>query len=136
MATGSYLNDLGLRGSYLDELGYTSDTNLPSDGLFARSTATTPSTAVAPMVPGVQPEFTSPASGGSLWDSTKGVLGNESFMKGAMGVGQLGLGLAQYFQNKPILEEQLKGLKQNRQFAAADQQRRDTTAANFDRALT
>ena len=67
----------------------------------------------------------------SLWDETKSLVGNKDFMSGAMGLGQLGLGLANYLSMKPVYEEQLKGLKQNREFAAADQARQDTSRSNF-----
>ena len=67
----------------------------------------------------------------SLWDDTKGLLSNENFMTGALGVGQLGLGLANYLQMKPLYEEQLKGLKQNRQFAAENQQNRKNIASDL-----
>jgi len=67
----------------------------------------------------------------SLWDDTKSLVGNKDFMSGAMGLGQLGLGLANYLSMKPVYEEQLKGLKQNREFAAADQARQDTSRSNF-----
>ena len=67
----------------------------------------------------------------SLWDETKSLVGNKDFMAGAMGLGQLGLGLANYLSMKPVYEEQLKGLKQNREFAAADQARQDTSRSNF-----
>lgn len=47
-----------------------------------------------------------------------GTLSDSNFMKGALGLGQLGLGLASYVQQKPLLEEQLKGARmQNQEFA-------------------
>lgn len=72
---------------------------------------------------------------GSFFGGIKGGLQNKDLMSGITGMGQLGLGLANYFTMKPVYDEQLKGLKQNRQFAQADQARRDTTRANFDKAL-
>ena len=72
-----------------------------------------------------------PTEGTSWWEDTKSGLGNKDFMSGAMGLGQLGLGLANYLSMKPVYEEQLKGLKQNREFAAADQTRQDTSRSNF-----
>lgn len=76
------------------------------------------------------------SGGTSLLGDTKNLLSDRSFMSGLAGVGQLGLGLAQYLSMKPVYKEQLAGLKQNRQFAAEDQARRDRTAANFDKVLT
>lgn len=67
----------------------------------------------------------------SLWDETKSLVGNKDFMAGAMGLGQLGLGLANYLSMKPVYKEQLKGLKQNRQFAAADQATQDAARTGF-----
>ena len=67
----------------------------------------------------------------SLWDETKSLVSNKDFMLGAKSLGQLGLGLANYLSMKPVYEEQLKGLKQNREFAAADQARQDTSRSNF-----
>lgn len=77
--------------------------------------------------------YTPPTTGAesSLWDDAKGLLSNENFMTGALGVGQLGLGLANYLQMKPLYEEQLKGLKQNRQFAAENQQNRKNIASDL-----
>lgn len=51
---------------------------------------------------------------GGFLGSVTGVLGNRDLMSGLMGAGQLGLGLANYFQTKPLYEEQLKALEQNR----------------------
>lgn len=76
----------------------------------------------------------------SLLDKTKGVLQNEGLMKGMLGAGQLGLGLMSYLDSSKLMNEQLKGLKQNRQQAAqsfADQQaQRSAVNAGFNSALT
>lgn len=65
-------------------------------------------------------------SGGSTdWFGASGVMG------GLTGIGQLGLGLANYFQNKPILEEQLKSLKQYNAITAENQQNRKNIASDL-----
>lgn len=62
----------------------------------------------------------------SSWlGNIKDVLENEGLMKGMLGAGQLGLGLMSYLDSSRLMNEQLKGLKQNRRQAAqsfADQQ--------------
>jgi hypothetical protein len=60
----------------------------------------------------------------SAWDGVSSVLGNEGLMTGA-------LGLASYLQLAPLYEEQLKGLRQNRQFAAENQQNRRNIASDL-----
>jgi len=75
-----------------------------------------------------------PAEQGGFMEGIKDGLGNEALMGGIMGAGQLGLGLANYLSMKPVYEEQLAGLKQNRQFAADDQARQQRTRTNFDNA--
>lgn len=116
--------------------GYTSSLLKGYDPLTLNRLAQSTQVQTAPMLPGIDPTYTQePGADGSFWGGLKNTVGDEGFMKGAMGIGQLGLGLANYFTMKPVYEEQLKGLKQNRQFAQADQARRDTTRANFDKAL-
>jgi hypothetical protein len=68
----------------------------------------------------------------SFWDSTKELLGDKNFMSGALGLGQLGLGLASYLQQKPILDAQLKAYKQNTAFAKQEQDRRNKNIASFN----
>lgn len=74
-------------------------------------------------------------SNNSLMGGITDTLSNRDLMTGIMGAGQLGLGLANYLSMKPVYEEQLKGLKQNRQFAQQDQARQDRTRKNFDQIL-
>lgn len=73
---------------------------------------------------------------GDFLGDAKGLLSDKDFMSGMTSVGEFGLGLANYFAQKPVLDAQLNALKQNTRFAAEDQARRDRTAANFDRALS
>lgn len=64
-----------------------------------------------------------------------GVINNASLMKNLTGLGSLGLGLANYFQNKGLLDLQKKGLEQNIAFADEDQTRQRTnrqSAANYE----
>jgi len=75
----------------------------------------------------VAPAGSTTSGAGGMFD----FLGDEGFMSGALGVGELGLGLANYFAMKPLYKEQLKGLKQNRQFAAADQATQDAARTGF-----
>lgn len=73
-------------------------------------------------------------------DKTKGVLENEGLMKGMLGAGQLGLGLMSYLDNSRLMNEQLKGLKQNRQQAAQSfahqKAQRSAVNAGFSGALS
>ena len=84
-----------------------------------------------PSIAGAGVDPAKPDDGSSWWDSTKDVLGNKDLMSGIQGMGQLGLGLASYLQMKPLYEEQLAGLKQNRQFAAENQQNRRNIASDL-----
>jgi hypothetical protein len=71
-------------------------------------------------------------TGGS---GVSGVLNNAGLMKSLTGLGSLGLGLANYFQNKGLLDLQKKGLEQNIAFANEDQARQRTnrqSAANYE----
>lgn len=64
-----------------------------------------------------------------------GVVNNASLMKNLTGLGSLGLGLANYFQNKGLLDLQKRGLEQNIAFANEDQSRQRTnrqSAANYE----
>lgn len=54
---------------------------------------------------------------GDMWKGTKGLLSDKDFMAGVTGAGQLALGLANYLEMKPLLQEQLGTLRQNRQIA-------------------
>ena len=83
----------------------------------------------------VNPGTSKLGGGKSFWDGTKEVLKDNNIMRNIAGIGSLGLGLANYFAMKPMYEAQLKGLKQNIAFAKQDQERRNRTASNFDRAL-
>lgn len=73
------------------------------------------------------------ASGG-LMSRIGGVLGNEGLMKGILGAGQLGLGIASYLGNRDVQREQMKALRQNRQFAAEDQQARRNVRSAWEQA--
>lgn len=118
-----------MMGNYFEQLGIDNPLgSLNRSGLADMS-------ATPPMLQGIKPTYKAPPLDTSMWDDTKNLLSNKNFMSGLTGVGQLGLGLAQYMAMKPMYEEQLKGLKQNRQFAAEDQARRNRTATNFDKAL-
>ena len=66
----------------------------------------------------------------STFDPTKGftpgtgiygTITNAPLMQGLTGLGNLGLGLASYFQQKPLLEAQKNALNQNIAFAKQDQ---------------
>lgn len=48
---------------------------------------------------------------GSWFNSAKNLVGDKDFMSGALGLGNLGLGLANYFQMAPVYEQQLKSMK-------------------------
>lgn len=72
-----------------------------------------------------------PADDGGLLSGAKDLMSNRDFMSGAMGLGQLGLGLANYFQQKPLYEEQLKGLRQNRDIQKDRYQRSKASANAF-----
>ena len=85
--------------------------------------------------PSLNPSTSKLGGGKSFWDSTKEVLKDNNIMRNIAGIGNLGLGLANYFAMKPMYEAQLKGLKQNIAFAKQDQERRNRIASNFDRAL-
>ena len=61
-------------------------------------------------------------------------LGNRDLMSGLTGVGQLGLGLANYLQMKPMYEEQLKALKQNRGIQKDRYESRQRAKENFENA--
>jgi hypothetical protein len=73
-------------------------------------------------------------SGTSLWGDFKSALGGDAnFGKNLLGIGQFGLGLAQYLDMKPMLEKQGALLDQkianNRVEMAATQDTRDRLAA-------
>jgi hypothetical protein len=89
----------------------------------------TSSQATVPFKPGYS--AVEPKAELSWWDQNKDTLTNKGFVSGALGLGQLGLGLASYLQQKPVMEEQLKGLKQNRKFAAETMQNRRNISAAF-----
>jgi hypothetical protein len=72
-------------------------------------------------------------SGTSLWGDFKSALGGDAnFGKNLLGIGQFGLGLAQYLDMKPMLEKHGKLLDQqianNRVEMAATQDTRDALA--------
>lgn len=73
-------------------------------------------------------------TGTGLWGDFKGALGGDAnFGRNLLGIGQFGLGLAQYLDMKPMLEKQGKLLDQqianNRVEMAATQDTRDRLAA-------
>lgn len=64
-----------------------------------------------------------------------GFLGNAKLMSTLTGLGSLGLGVANYFQNRGLLDKQKEGLAQNIAFAKEDQDRQRTnrqSAANYE----
>lgn len=79
--------------------------------------------------------LTAPSSNG-VWDQTKGILSNQPLMKGILGAGQLGLGLADYFLKKPMYDIQTKAAREQLNTAIAERDRINKTRANFDRALS
>lgn len=52
-----------------------------------------------------------------FWSGVGDTLSDTDLMDGVLGIGNLGLGLANYFTMKDVAEEQLKGLKQDRKIA-------------------
>lgn len=129
---------------YISQLGLNTGKPLPS------STGTT--AWAAPMLPGLAATYAPATAAGdkSLWDSFKGSFGSsgtgkdgtggtgimgtlsdKNLMSGLQGVGTLGLGLADYMAMKPVYEEQLAGLKQNRQQAAENHQNRKNIASDL-----
>lgn len=72
---------------------------------------------------------------GNWWDSTKNPLGDKNFMSGALGLGRLGLGLAEYFQQKPLLEENLKGAKLQNKLATEEASRQTAIRGSLGSAI-
>lgn len=72
--------------------------------------------------------------GKSWWDNAKDTLSNRDLMTGIAGAGQLGLGLANYMAMKPVYEEQLKSMQQNREIAKANYDQRQRQAQEFSNA--
>ena len=112
-----YISQLGLNTGRFGDVY--NQTLLPSTGT------------TAPMLSGLAATYAPAPEATGLWDQTKGLLSDKNFMSGLQGVGTLGLGLANYMTMKPVYEEQLKGLKQNRQFAAENQQNRKNIASDL-----
>lgn len=79
-------------------------------------------------------QFTASTGGADpgVMDTITSKLGDKDFMAGALGIGQLGLGLANYFQQKPLLEAQLDAYKQNTAFMKQEQDRRNKNIASFN----
>ena len=102
-----YMQELGLRPSTADmySYGYGDNALLPETRSALASRA-------VPNVPGAD------VGGTGVLDSIKSGLQNEGLMKGILGAGQLGLGMLSYLDNKQLMGEQLKSLRQNRQQAA------------------
>lgn len=88
---------------------------------LAGSTSNTPSTVPT-------------SNNNNWWESTKNILGNSDLMTGIAGAGQLGLGLANYMAMKPVYEEQLKSMQQNREIAKANYDQRQRQAQEFSNA--
>jgi len=72
---------------------------------------------------------------GGFMEGLTSTLGNRDLMSGLTGVGQLGLGLANYLQMKPMYEEQLKALKQNIDIQKDRYESKQRAGENFDNAL-
>lgn len=100
---------------------YLDDTGSFSDALAKDTRAMTTASLISNDLPGAS------TTSGDWWGETRKLLGDKDFMSGALGLGQLGLGLANYFQMQPMYEQQLKSMKlQNRLAKEADQRQKAT----------
>ena len=108
--------------------GLASSMAKPATGLNISSTSFAPKVGVNTNVVEDTPWYGSITKflGNGKIEEGKGLLGavsNPYLMQGITGLGSLGLGLANYFQQKPLLEAQKNALNQNIAFAKEDQAR-------------